>query len=420
MLGSGQLDALDAQGKVLLSTHIKMPLAQSIAAIRRAALMDEKSWKRVCEITTILCAQKSLPLNFASQMRLAQTLRGWRDTTLAEMELTSVRLHQLQKQLDDAPALWQNTSQTIAGIKVLLQELSAKESAALLESTAALDAESTTAILQSWQKLQHALDENQTRILQLWGRLSNPQMTPSKNLIEKREALLKQFLEGEKVLFNTQLLQDAKTWDDEFCRQYRDWHQQQFTDKRWQQLRHFAYQPALQALKKLENVKRYPFPNHFKLNADLQTALRRQCPRDGSLLITEVACNQCQLKMGQVAELPDLEEFSTQIENSAQQFFELLQSEDIKRHLQRNDAGRALLNWNGEAESVLALLDASVLMALENALLPRRRFQRSVKSLRHKIGKGGTRVEMESTFKDWLEAGDAVGAEDEITIDDEP
>jgi hypothetical protein len=353
-------------------------------------------------------------------MRIAQTLRDCRETTLAEMELTSVRLHQLQKQLDDSPALWQNTAQTIAGIKVLLQELNAEESAALLESAAALDAKSTTAISQSWQKLQHALDENQTRILQLWGLLSNPQMMPPENLIEKREALLKQFLEGEKVLFNTQLLQDATTWNDAFCRQYRDWHQQQFTGEGWQQLRHFAHQPALQALKKLADVKRYPFPDHFKLNADLQTALRRQCPRDGNLLPGEVTCNHCQMRIGQVVELPDLAEFSAQIEKAARQFFDLLQREEIQRHLQRSDAGRALLNWNGETESLLALLDNSVLMALENALLPRRRFQRSIKSLQQKLGEGGTRAEMESTFKDWLEAGDAVGAEDEIAIDDKP
>jgi len=417
MLGAGRLEALDAQGKVLLATQVKMPIARSVFAIRRAALMDGETWKSVCDIIEILCKQKPLQLNFASQIQSAQWLREWRENTVAEMELTNVRLRQLQNVLDDAPALWQNTTRTIDEIKVLLQELNRHETLALFESAAAFDADSTKVILQSWQKLQNALDANQPIILQLLRRLSNPRISLPQNLLTEKEALLHQFLEGEKVLFNSQLLQDTNAWDEKFQKQYRDWHQQQFSGERWQELRYFAHQPELHAFTKLSNVKRYPFPDHALLNTNLHNALRRQCPRDGSLLAGEVTCNQCQLRFGQVVELPDLAEFSERIKMAARQIFDLFQSNDIKRHLQRNDAGRALLNWNGEAKTLLSLLDESTLAALEKALFPRRHFQRSMKILQHELGDGGTRAELESTFKEWLEANDAISAEDEIVIE---
>ncbi|MEO6908217.1 MAG: hypothetical protein ABI210_10035, partial [Abditibacteriaceae bacterium] len=346
MLAAGRLEAIDVQGKVLLPVQIKMPLAHSIFSVRRAALMDEQTWKNVCSIIGVFCAQEGLPLSFTSQMHAAQSLRDWRETIITEMELTNVRVHQLQKTLDNAPALWPNTIGTIASVKVLLQKLSVPESAALLEVAATLDAEATAAILKSWQELQQALDASQTSILQLLGRLSNPQMMPPENLLEERQLLLQQFLEGEKVLFNTHLLRDANVWDAEFQQQYRRWHQQQFSGERWQKMRQFAHQPALQAIHKLTNVKRYPFPDHFELITKLQMALHRQCPRDGSLLPGEVSCNHCQLRMGQVVELPNLEVFSEQIKNATQQLFNLLQSEEMKRHLQRSDAGLTLINWN--------------------------------------------------------------------------
>lgn len=416
MVGAGRLEMLDAHGKVLLPAQVKMPLAQSNYFVRRAALMDSETWNRVCNIIETLSEPESLSLSFASQMRAAQILRDWRETAIAELELTNARLRQLQKVLDNAPALWKNTTRTIDDIKILLHALNRDESSALLESAAALNAESTKAILHSWQELQQGLDANQTSILQLLGRLSHPQITPPENLILKRESLLHQFLEGEKVLSNTQLLRDANSWNEEFLQQYHNWHQQQFTGERWQELRHFAHQPALQAFTKIANVKRYPFPDHSQLNTKLQTALRRQCPRDGNLLASEICCNHCQLRFGQIVELPDLAEFSARIEVAARQIFDLFQSDDIKRHLQRSDAGRELLNWNGESKSLLMILNESALLILENALLPRRKFQRSMQSLQRKFGEGGTRAELESTFKEWLEAGDAMGADDEITI----
>ncbi|MEO6908216.1 MAG: hypothetical protein ABI210_10030, partial [Abditibacteriaceae bacterium] len=346
MLAAGRLEAIDAQGKVLLPVQIKMPLAHSIFCVRRAALMDEQTWKDVCSIIGIFCEQEALPLSFTSQMHAAQSLRDWHERIIIEMELTNVRLHQLQKTLDNAPVLWPNTTGTIASVKALLQKLSVPESAALLAVAATLDAESTTSILQSWKELQQTLDTNQTEILQLLGRLSNPQIIPPENLLAKRKLLLQQFLEGEKALSNAHLLQDANAWDVEFQQQYRGWHQQQYTGERWQELRQFVHQPALHAFHQLSNVKRYPFPDHFELTTRLQMALHRQCPRDGSLLPGEVSCNHCQLRMGQVVELPNLEVFSEQIKNATQQLFNLLQSEEMKRHLQRSDAGLTLINWN--------------------------------------------------------------------------
>lgn len=418
MLGAGRIEAVDAQAKVLLPAQLRMPLAQSNHGIRRAALIKEESWKRVCSIIKILCGYDSLPLDFAAQMKATQWLRDWYESTFTEMQLTNARLRQLQKSLDDnnTPFLWQRTTETIDRVKVLLQTLNVNNCDALLETAAALDTESTTAILQSWQELQSALDANQTSILQLSARLSHPQIISSQNLTARRDTLLQQFLEGEKVLFNTQLLQDAKAWDDEFHGQYQDWHQQQFTDERWQELRKFTRQKILQAFHQLKNVSRYPFPNHFDLIAQLQMALRRQCPRDGSLLPGEVSCNQCQLRMGQIVELPNLELFSEKIKDDAHQLWELFQSEEVKRHLQCSVSGLALINWNGNTEELLPLLDEQALSALEQALMPRQRFQRSLKSLNHQIGNGGTRAELESTFKNWIEANDAVGAEDEIAI----
>jgi len=416
MLGAGRLEALDAQGKVLLAAQIKMPLARSIYAVRRAALMDSETWNRVCEIIEIITNQKSSQLSFSSQMRAAQMLREWRENTIAELELTNARLHQSQNTIDSAPALWQNTTQTIDGIKVLLQELNKAETPVLLESAAALDGEFTKVLLQSWQELQNALDVHLTTILQSWRRLSNPQISLPENLISEKDVLVHQFLEGEKVLSNSQLLQDATAWDLKFQQQYRDWHQQQFTGQRWQKLRQFTHQSTLQALTKLAKVRRYPFPEHAQLILKLQTALRHQCPREGSLLAGEIACNHCQLRFGENVDLPDVENFSAQIKVAAQQVFNLFQSDEMKRHLQRDDAGRVLVNWNGQAELLLALLDERALAALEKALLPRRRFQRSIKELQNKLGNGGTRAELESTFTRWLEANDAVGAEDEIAI----
>ncbi|MEO6907484.1 MAG: hypothetical protein ABI210_06300, partial [Abditibacteriaceae bacterium] len=112
----------------------------------------------------------------------------------------------------------------------------------------------------------------------------------------------------------------------------------------------------------------------------------------------------------------NLEVFSEQIKNATQQLFNLLQSEEMKRHLQRSDAGLTLINWNGNTEELLPILSEPTLIALEQTLMPRRRFERSMKRLRQRLGNGSTRAELESTFKNWLEAGDAVGAEDEISI----
>jgi hypothetical protein len=419
MLGAGRLEALDARGKVLSLSQLKMPFPPLMYGMRRAALLEEKTWDNVRGILRVLGAQESFPLTFESQLRAAKMLREWRRNMVAEIELAAVRLRQLQKALDDSPALWQETTQIMAAVKVLLQAFDFPETGTLLESAAALEIDSFKLILQSWQQLQQALEANQSCLLQLLGRLNHLQLSLPADLEERRETLIYQFLEGEKVLFNTPLIDETKAWDSDFQQRYREWHRQQYSGERWQELRQCARRPELLAFQKMTAVARYPFAEHASLNTNLQTALHLQCPRDGSLLPGEVVCNHCRLRYGQLVELPDLVLFFARIASAARELEECLHRENIKRHLQRSGAGRSLLDWNGDAENLLPLLDEVTLSAFEKALQPRRRYQRSLRLLQQQLNAGGTRAEVESTFKDWLEAGDAIGAEDEIVISDE-
>lgn len=416
LLGAGHIEALDANGKMLPLHRVKMPLRQNVYAVRRAVLMVATAWGNVCNIVKIVCGQSALPLSFESQMRAAEKLREWHQNAEVEIELANVRLQQLQKMTDSAPALWQRTTQVMRDMALLSQALSSPESGVLLEHAAALDAQCTKATLQQWQRLQQELDSTQHLLLQALSRLTHPQMVAPPELAGLREGLLKQFLEGEDVLFNEHLLHEISKWDATFQEQYRHWHQQQYTGGNWGEARAFAHQAALQALEKLAVVERYPFPRDTELRAALQAALNRQCPRDGSLLPHEVSCNQCQLRYGQLVELPDLTEFSGAIKEALGRLEVLLQNAETKNYLQRSSEGRALLSWNGKGEELLPLLDEAALGTLKKALAPRRHYQRSAQRLQQQLGGGGTREELESAFKRWMEEGNVVAPDDEIII----
>gem|GEM_PF-2118439 len=420
LLGAGKLEALDTAGKVLLASSIKPPLQKSVYALRCAALVSATQWKAITGVVQIIDGDCAADISFVAQAHLCQRLRDWALETRSELELANARIHQLKNVIGDGAALWEQSSQTISAMSHIIDIYNTNYNKGILEEVAQIDIDGFRKCIGKWHDLKNALDKKQQEILLLLQRLEHPRLHLSASLTEMRITLREQFGEGEKVLFDESLLTQARQWNAALENEYHAWHVSQYHHEKWKELRVVSMNPALSALAELTSVGNYPFHEDTHLPQKLIGVLRGQCPRDGKLLPGEIVCAHCRLPYGQKVLLPEANPFLHEIDAAIQRFYDLLHTTEIESYLRRSEAGCELLRWDGNSAAFSALLNPTVLQTLEKALAPRRQFTRSLKSLQGQLGAGGTRMQLEKVFRNWLDGGAAVGPDDEITFTDPP
>jgi hypothetical protein len=297
----------------------------------------------------------------------------------------------------------------------LLEESIAGSSEAVLARVADLDVATLQPQLDRWRRLIGQLEAAQSPLLAAHALLTSAELSTPPPLQAARGELLLRLQSGEAVLEDDALPQEAAQWREAYAREYRDWHEKQNHNARWNSLRRLLNADALRFLDGLSTLRSRRFAEADAIRGAIQSELDKQCPRDGALLPGAATCNACGLRFGARVCVRDAGEIESQIARGLAIFYAVLQEPPTREYLARREAAQPLLMWNGDAATLPALTD-EVLALLEAALKPRRRVARSVSTLAAQLRKCRTREEFESAFATWLDGGEGLANDDEIEL----
>lgn len=413
LLRSGEVSAQDFKGQVLPPAKIGLPLERSIHLLRPGQLLDSTGWARLQKIVRLLGDCKLGGISFAEQTRAHALVSQWAAETRAASELLQARLRQLQRTLNHSPAQWPHSETTLQDMATLLEKLAdTGEPYRLLQNVVTIEPSSLASLLASWQKLSTRLEARLTELLTLYRLLAHPRLNPPIALQELRTQLLQHLESGEAILEDDELPAHAANWRCEYARLYRDWHAVQHETARWNSLRRLQNSDALRALERLSTLQSRSFPQHHELQDTLQTELTKQCRRDGTLLPGEATCNACDLRIGERLQLCNANEIGTVAGNAITAFQNSIQEPQTRAYL----TGTSLLEWDGNAEGLFALLDDETLFKLDEAFKPRRRAVRNFVELKTQLADCRTRGEFEKAFQNWVRGPENLGEDDEVEL----
>jgi hypothetical protein len=411
LLRSGELTGLDARGQSLIATQIGMPLRRSLHALRAGALLGVEQWQQWQLVVSLLTNEKLGERCFEEQERTKVLLTAWKEEAAAQVELVTARIHQLQRALRHDAAQWQNAMKVVHEIDGLQKAINPHE----ITGVANLEVDYLRALLPSWRNLWAALERHHAPLLTAFGLLTNADLSVPPALAVERTALLQRFADGETIVRDEQLAQDAKIWSEKYLAEYREWHNAQHNRERWNSLRRMLHCDDFRALQALGELRSRAWPRAKEIEAAIHTELAKQCARDGTLLPGEATCNACRLRYGTKVLISDAQSFQAQIEQALASFASAIQEEAVRDFLSRHDAAQELLQWKNGAE-LLPLLNPAILELLEAAFKPRRCVQRSLQTLESTFRSCRTRGDFQLAFAQWLDGAEQLSNDDEVQL----
>jgi hypothetical protein len=415
LLRGGELVALDARGHVLPAAQIGLPLRRAVHTVRPGQLLDAERWSQLQIVIERLTQARLGARSFPEQEQARRLLAHWKDEAARQTELAQARLNQLRRALNGAGASWPQSASTLSALAALLEESIAGGSEAVLARVADLDVATLQPQLDRWRRLIGQLEAAQSPLLAAHALLTSAELSTPPPLQAARGELLLRLQSGEAVLEDDALPQEAAQWREAYAREYRDWHEKQNHNARWNSLRRLLNADALRFLDGLSTLRSRRFAEADAIHGAIQSELDKQCPRDGALLPGAATCNACGLRFGARVCVRDAGEIESQIARGLAVFHAVLQEPPTREYLARREAAQPLLMWNSDAATLPALTD-EVLALLEAALKPRRRVARSVSTLAAQLRKCRTREEFESAFATWLDGGEGLANDDEIEL----
>ena len=420
LLRAGQLVAADVRGQSLAPAQIGMPLSRSIRTLRPGQLVSDESWPRVRKLVVLLCGEQVGALSFAEQQKARALLLAWRETAVAETELAQARLHQLRRVCNHATAQWPRWREVWTEIEALLSALAFDGTPALLERAADLKIEKLETALQEWRHILTQLDERHADLIDAHSMLNHPALCVPPDLHAHRAELLARFDEGEAILNDDELIADTKAWRTAYATHYKEWHEVQHSVARFAPYKNLLSGEMLRALDKLAVLQSRPYKEGAELRNAAQNEWIKACPANPALPAGDAVCPHCRLRWGERLKLRDPRTIE-RIGDAGIGTLRLAMRESATRaFLQRFEKGRELLHWNeegdGEADSLLPLLDDETLRILDESLRPHRHVTRSPQALSDALQHCHTRREFAEAFARWLDNGESLSDNDEIEL----
>jgi hypothetical protein len=270
-----------------------------------------------------------------------------------------------------------------------------------------------------WRALLDHLEVRHAPLLTTYNFLNHPDLMVCGELKDERARLLTRFDDGERVLEDEELLSQFAQWTETYQSQYREWHAAQHNLARWSVYRRFLAGDAVRSLQKLATLQSRPFAHTWQLQEDANAEFAKMCGRDGSLH-GEPVCSACRLHLGERLMLRDPCELESIVASGIGALHTALQESSVREFLSRQTEheASALLQWNGDGDTLLPLLSNNILRVLDEAFRPRRRVVRSWHQLREDVQACRTRREWRQVMLAWLDADENLADDDEIELCD--
>jgi hypothetical protein len=179
-------------------------------------------------------------------------------------------------------------------------------------------------------------------------------------------------------------------------------------------LRRLASSLELAALERLASLLNRPFPFGPAVRQDVEAEIGKFCGRVGPLATGEACCGSCGLRYGQRITLHSLRELEAEVEKGVEALRKTLSEPPVRDFLAR--AHSPLVEWDGTAEGLAALMTAANLQVLDDALRPRRQVRRTREALWDALGTCRSRQEFERAFALWLDGGEQLSPDDEVEL----
>ena len=416
LLRGGELSALDARGQELAPAQIGLPLRRSVHSLRPGALPSAAIWSALAVFSNAILNHKIGAISFETATELATRIAAWQSETMRELELARARAAQCRRGLGHEAQSWprfETASETIGAALQSLPQGGAPN--ALLEAAAALEAEPLARAGRELEVLGALLETRLPTLLSTHALLGDGAGAAPPELAQTRGELKARFAAGESALRDDELLEAAARWNADYARSYREWHGAQHDPARWNSLRRLAQNDGLRALERLSSLRHRPLEAGAPLRQELEEELAKFCARDGQLERGAATCASCDLRWGERLKLADARHIEAQIEAGLSPLRDWLSDAEVRPHLQRRES--ALLDWNGEAGELSALITPATLADLDAALAPRRRVTRSFDELEAALKPCRTRGECAAAFAGWLDGGQGLASEDEVVFE---
>lgn len=415
LLRGGELSALDARGQTLSPAQIGLPLRRSVHSLRPGELPASQTWTRAASFANVVLGNKVGVATFEATQNLATQISAWQAETMRELELARARATQCQRQLNHDNASWLRFEAACRVVGEALQILPQGGAPdALIAATAQLDGEVLARALRELEVTGALLETRLPTLLSTHALLGEKDGAAPPELRQSRGELRARFAAGETVLRDDALLESAARWNTEYAEAYAKWHGAQHDAARWNSLRRLGQSDALRALERLAMLRHRPLEGGAQIRERLDEELAKFCARDGVLERGGATCASCALVWGERLQLADPTQIEAQIESGLAPLRDWIADKEVRPHLERRRS--ALLDWNGQASELGALLTPATLADLDAALAPRRRVSRSFAELESALRECRTQGECAATFAVWLDGGQGLAREDEIVF----
>ncbi len=413
LLRDGELSALDARGQTLSPAQIGLPLRRSVHSLKPGELPDSQIWTRAASFANTVLREKIGAASFEATQQLAAQIASWQSETTRELELARARAAQCRRQLGHDSQSWPSFEAASNIIGEALQSLPQNGTPdALIAATAELDGETLARELRELEVTGALLETRLPTLLSTHAMLGHGQGAAPSELSQSRGELRARFAAGESTLRDDDLLESAAKWNSEYAEAYAKWHGAQHDAARWNSLRRLNQSNALRALERLAILRHRPLEGGAVIRETLDEELAKFCARDGQLERGGATCASCDLRWGERLQLADPAQIEAQIESGLAPLRDWIADKEVRPHLERRRS--ALLDWNGQAGELGALLTPATLADLDAALAPRRRVSRSFGELENALKECRTQSECAATFAIWLDGGQGLAGEDEI------
>ena len=414
LLRGGELTALDARGQTLSPAQIGLPLRRSVHSLRPGELPDGPMWTGAAAFSNAVLHCKIGAASFESSNQLAAQISAWQAETTRELELARARAAQCRRQLGHGSHTWPRFEAASGAVGAALQSLPPGGAPdALIEAASKLDGEAIARAGRELEVTGALLETRLPTLLSTHALLGDKDGAAPPELRESRGDLRARFAAGESALRDDNLLESAARWNAEYAEAYAQWHGAQHDAARWNSLRRLGQSEGLRALERLAMLRHRPLEGGAEVRENLDEELAKFCARDGALERGGATCASCNLGWGERLPLADPTQIEARIESGLAPLRDWIDDKEVRPHLERRRS--ALLDWNGETRELGALLTPATLADLDAALAPRRKVSRSFGELEGALKECRTQSECAATFAIWLDGGQGLSGQDEIS-----
>lgn len=426
LLRDGRWQALDSRFAPLSASRIGMPLRRSVHAVRRGEKIERATWQRLSDVAQVLAPlDSSADLSalatpsgggFEAQEKARAALLAWLEGARLDCEGLRARAHQLARQLGHSAAQWSAFNEAMSRAETILTLDASRPAAPLLADFVRL---ATDDWLQSWRharEWRQSIEARGSSLMQAHAFLTSPDLAAPPEMALERQALLERLARGEEVAREEGLVQACESWRDAFSARYLEWHGLQNAPARWLSVERVLASDDLRVLGRLEGLSMAAFEGARSARSVLEEERARRCSHDGSGGAWSACCPACHLRWGQRLELRPLEGMLRPASEDVERLKSLRDDAGVRERLERAHGAQARdwIAWDGESASLALLTSPQHLNALDEALRPRRVFERRLEELPQVLASCRTRAECERAFGAWLDGGAALRGDDEI------